>query len=127
MQVLNIYSISAYGSTIANVHKHRMTKFIKSKYRTLMHINDPAFRTCALLDDDIYEISKLRRRVNMKSCTQIGFKILQLAKLKILQIYWDWIFVHLNPGIVFIPRRFHFYKLASFLYAISEHFYWQMI
>ena len=80
---------SAYGSTIMNKEKHLSIKYVEGDQNVPIYINDPKFRNLTKLDDSFYEIESYKKKIVMDIPIQIGFIILQLAKLKMLRFYYD--------------------------------------
>ena len=60
-------------------------------------MNDVRFQNLTPLGYDCYEISKLHRSIRMDLPIQIGFQILQLAKLRMFEFAYDF-------TVKYIPR-----------------------
>lgn len=59
-------------------------------------VNDKRFRTLVELDNDHFEVELAKRTITLDLPIQLGYFILQYAKLRMLQFYFDFIDVYLN-------------------------------
>ncbi|XP_052693820.1 uncharacterized protein LOC128172088 [Crassostrea angulata] len=82
---------SAYGSTIMNQENFQEVKYIRGEGKAMVEINNPQFKklTSLLDDEELYEIEKHKKNINLNLPIQIGYFILQYAKLHMLQFYYD--------------------------------------
>ena len=80
---------SAYGSLIMDKEKHQNVKYVRSKRDACIAINQPVFRKVSELDDDVYEIESVKKSITLDLPIYLGYFILQYAKLKMLQFYYD--------------------------------------
>jgi hypothetical protein len=80
---------SAYGSMILDKTRHQSVKYVEGVHQAQLKANDPKFRKMSELDDDYYEIELAKKSICLDIPVQIGFFILQLAKMKMLQFYYD--------------------------------------
>ena len=71
--------------------KHRKVYYVKGEDKACFEVNKPQFRQSTRLDDDddYYEIEASKSRLNLDLPVQLGFFILQYAKLRMLQFYYD--------------------------------------
>ena len=81
---------SGYGKTITNVDRHRDVNYCTEKAASRM-INDKRFRQLDIVVDDAYEIEMRKRTVAYKLPVHVGFFVLQYAKMRMLQFYYDFI------------------------------------
>ena len=95
-ETMKLIGNSAYGSTIMNKEKHLSIKYVEGDNKVPIYINDPRFRNLTKLDDSFYEIERYKRRIVMDIPIQIGFIILQYAKLRMLGFYYDCIDKYIN-------------------------------
>ena len=70
--------------------RHREVNYCKEKAASLM-FNDRRFRQFDIVVDDAYEIEMSRRTVSYTLPVHVGFFILQYAKMRMLQLYYDFI------------------------------------
>ena len=85
---------SGYGSMIMDKEKHENVKFYSDVWAAQQAINSPRFRRLNEFSDDLYEISSAKASIRLDLPVQIGFQILQLAKLRMLQFYYDCLDTH---------------------------------
>ena len=81
---------SGYGKTITNVDRHRDVKYCTEKAASLM-VNDRRFRQLDVVVDDAYEIAMNKKTVTYALPVHVGFFVLQYAKMRMLQFYYDFI------------------------------------
>ena len=81
---------SGYGKTITNVDRHRDVKYCTEKTASRL-INDKRFRQLDIVVDDAYEIEMSKRTVAYTLPVHVGFFVLQYAKMRMLQFYYDFI------------------------------------
>ena len=60
-------------------------------------ITSPNFKNLKNIKDDTYEVEMYKNRVNMDNLMHIGFFILQYAKLRTLEFYYDSLDKYLRP------------------------------
>ncbi len=84
---------SGYGSLIMDKTKHRDIAYKRGENEACMSVNRPQFRqmTCLNEDDGYYEIESAKRVINMDLPIQLGYFILQYAKLRMLEFYYDFV------------------------------------
>ncbi|XP_053380961.1 uncharacterized protein LOC128549018 [Mercenaria mercenaria] len=82
---------SGYGSMIMDKTKHRNVFYVEGENRACFEVNKPQFRQTMCLDDDdqYYEVEAAKQRIKLDLPVQLGFFILQYAKLRMLQFYYD--------------------------------------
>lgn len=80
---------SSYGSLILSEEKHTKIQYISGSCKLAEKMNSPYFKSCSELDHDIYEaeLAKANNKITMP--TQLGFWILQLAKLHMIKFYYN--------------------------------------
>ena len=81
---------SGYGKTITNVDRHRDVSYCTEKAASRM-VNDKRFRQLDIVVDDAYEIEMNKRTVKYTLPVHVGFFVLQYAKMRTLQFYYDFI------------------------------------
>ena len=81
---------SGYGKTITNVDRHRDVKYCTEVEASRM-INDRRFRQLDVVIDNAYEIEMSKRTVTYALPIHVGFFVLQYAKMRMLQFYYDFI------------------------------------
>ena len=81
---------SGYGKTITNVDRHRDVNYCTEKVASRL-VNDRRFRQLDVVVDDAYEIEMSKRTVTYALPIHVGFFVLQYAKMRMLQFYYDFI------------------------------------
>ena len=73
--------------------KHRNIKYVEGENKACFEINKPQFRQTTCLDetDQYYEIELAKKNINLDLPIQLGFFILQYAKLRMLEFYYDFL------------------------------------
>jgi len=71
--------------------KHRNVYYVEGENSACFEVNKPQFRQSTCLDevDQYYEVEAVKHRIKLDLPVQLGFFILQYAKLKMLQFYYD--------------------------------------
>jgi hypothetical protein len=80
---------SAFGSTIQNKLRHKDISYVKGFEEASKAINTPLFDKLSEISRDYYEIEKFKRKYQLNLPIQVGYFILQYAKLRMLQFYYD--------------------------------------
>ena len=81
---------SGYGKTITNVDRHRDVNYCTEKAASLL-VNNRRFRQLDVVVDDAYDIEMSKRTVTYALPIHVGFFVLQYAKMRMLQFYYDFI------------------------------------
>lgn len=63
--------------------KFQIVKYVRGEGNAMMEINKPQFKklTTLIEDDELYEIERSKTKLNLNLPIQIGYFILQYAKL----------------------------------------------
>ena len=80
---------SGYGSLIMDKEKHQDTLYAEGWGAAQLKINDPRFKKCAAITDNLYEMEMAKTKIRFDLPIQLGYHILQLAKLRMLQFRYD--------------------------------------
>jgi hypothetical protein len=80
---------SSFGRTIMNKEQHTSVKFVKDS-EVMNMINDPFFKTLNELHDS-NEVILTKKKIKMDLPQIVGSAIFQLAKLRMLEFYYDFI------------------------------------
>ncbi|KAK3085829.1 hypothetical protein FSP39_009262 [Pinctada imbricata] len=80
---------SAYGGLIMDKTKHTNVKYVHGIDSAMYAINDPRFINLTELDNDVYEIELAKKNIILDLPIQLGYFILQYAKLRMLEFYYD--------------------------------------
>ena len=89
---------ASYGSTIMDQEKFQSVKYVQGEGEAMMEANLPQFKklTPLLEEEEYYEIEKDKKSLRMNLPIQIGYFILQYAKLRMLQFYYDFMLKFVN-------------------------------
>ena len=89
---------SSYGSLIMDKEKHKNVRYIEGKGRACLAFNDPRFRKATVINENLYEVETAKRKIKMDLPIQLGYHILQLAKLRMLQFKYDFLEKYCLPN-----------------------------
>ena len=94
---------SGYGKTITNVDRHRDVNYCTEKAASFM-VNDGRFRQLDVVVDDAYGIEMNKKTVTYTLPVHVGFFVLQYAKMRMLQFYYDFINRYLERPLFAVLR-----------------------
>ena len=89
---------SAYGSMIMDQEKHQKVEYVKGSRDIVLKVNLPTFKKIEDLGDDFAEIGLMKSHQKLNLHIQIGFAILQYAKLKMLEWYYDFLLEYVDKS-----------------------------
>ena len=84
-----LLSNSSYRSVLMDRSKHTQTRYMYNKVKVTQMINSPNFKTLEELNNQIFEVESYKKTIVMDNPIQIGFFILQYAKLRMLEFFYD--------------------------------------
>ena len=61
-------------------------------------VNSVNFKNLDKIVNDVYEVKTYKKKIVMDNPIQVGFFILQYAKLRMLEFYYDCLSIYLNPN-----------------------------
>ena len=79
-----------YGKMIENLGRHKTTKFTCKEWVVDKALRSPLFNNLEEIGG-AYEIKELKRSVIFKRPYQCGIAVYQLAKLRMLEFYYDFL------------------------------------
>ena len=82
---------SAYGVVLMRNDRHRRIKYINDSSRLSAEFNKFSFTRCEKIDDKLYELQHAKTRISHDLPLHLGFFILQYAKLRLLEYYYDFL------------------------------------
>ena len=82
---------SFYGKMIENLEKHMNTKFTTNEKLIDEIFRSPFFDDLEEISNGVFEVSQRKRRVTIKRPYQCGIAVYQLAKLRMLEFYFDFL------------------------------------
>ena len=86
---MKLISNSGYGSLIMDKEKQQDTLYAEGWGAAQLNINDPRLKKCAVITDNLYEMEMAKTKIRFDLPIQLGYHILQLAKLRMLQFRYD--------------------------------------
>ena len=90
-QTLKLIGNSAYGSMLMDTSKHSDIIYSDDIHETQRYVNDKRFKNITELSNELFEIEMAKRTTKFDLPIQIGFFILQYAKLLMLQFYYEFL------------------------------------
>ena len=93
-----LISNSAYGSLVMDKTKHNTIQYISSYGKAQSSINNPRFQTLNEVRTGLYEIKMSKKHVDIDLPIQLGYSILQFAKLRMLEFFYDFLKVKCEPN-----------------------------
>ena len=83
---------SGYGSLIMDKEKHTNIRYFDNEHEAQLKINCEKFRNLEELEEgELYEIQSSKGRITLDLPTQLGYFILQYAKLHMLSFHYDFL------------------------------------
>ena len=82
---------SFYGKMIENLEKHMNTKFTTNEKLIDEIFRSPFFDDLEEISEGVFEVSQRKKRVTIKRPYQCGIAVYQLAKLRMLEFYYDFL------------------------------------
>lgn len=87
-ETMKLIGNALYGRTVMDKEKHTTTSFCGLD-KVNKRINDPHFKDLEELDDNRFEVMAGKHKIIMDTPIQIGCAVYQLAKLRMLEFYYD--------------------------------------
>ena len=82
---------SFYGKMIENLEKHRNTKFTTDENLIDKIFRSPFFEDLEEINEGVFEVRQRKRQVTITRPYQCGIAVYQLAKLRMLEFYYDFV------------------------------------
>ena len=82
---------SAYGSMIMDKTRHTSVKYVSGYASLAKVVNNPKYKRMSEISDGYFETECAKSRIKMDLPTQIGFFVLNYAKLRMLEFYYDFV------------------------------------
>ena len=82
---------SFYGKMIENLEKHMNTKFTKDEKLIDEIFRSPFFDDLEEINEGVFEVRQRKRKVTITRPYQCGIAVYQLAKLRMLEFYYDFL------------------------------------
>ena len=82
---------SFYGKMIENLEKHKNTKFTTDENLIDKIFRSPFFEDLEEINEGVFEVRQRKRQVTITRPYQCGIAVYQLAKLRMLEFYYDFL------------------------------------
>ena len=82
---------SFYGKMIENLEKHMNTKFTTNEKLIDKIFRSPFFEDLVEINEGVFEVRQRKRQVTITRPYQCGIAVYQLAKLRMLEFYYDFL------------------------------------
>ena len=82
---------SFYGKMIENLEKHISTKFTKDEKLIDKIFRSPFFEDLEEINEGVFEVRQRKKQVTITRPYQCGIAVYQLAKLRMLEFYYDFL------------------------------------
>ena len=87
-ETMKLLGNSCYGYQIMDRSRHTITKYLNDE-KTHKAINEPLFKRLNTVEKDLYEVELLKSTIEHREPIIVGFFILQYAKLRMLELYYN--------------------------------------
>lgn len=87
--LMKLVANSSYGSMIMDKTKHTNITYAEGQSAACRLVNDRRFIDLCELDDNVFETELAKRSISLDLPTQLGYFVLQYAKLRMLSFYYD--------------------------------------
>ena len=96
-ETMKLLGNSSYGYQIMDRSRHTVTQYFNEE-KTHKAINNKMFKRLRDITDDLYEIESVKSKVEHKEPIVVGFFILQYAKLRMLELYYNFFNKYCNEN-----------------------------
>lgn len=80
---------SVYGKMITRKDLHRDVKYYDDPIKVSKKVSSPKFVAVDEISEDFFEVTTEKSRILLDTPVVNGFAVLQYAKLRMLQFYYD--------------------------------------
>ena len=87
-ETMKLLGNSSYGYQIMDRSRHTNTKYLNDE-KTHKAINNKMFKRLNIVTEDLYEVESVKAKIEHKEPIVVGFFILQYAKLRMLELYYN--------------------------------------
>jgi hypothetical protein len=88
---MKLLANSAYGSFLMNKARYKDVYYVRGLQEASNVINKPLFERLTEIGPEYYEVESFKNKYILNLPIQLGYYILQLAKLRMLQFYYDFL------------------------------------
>ena len=90
-ETMKLLANSSYGYQIMDRSRHTVTKYLNDE-KTHSAINNEMFKRVNHISDNLYQVEMAKAEVEHKEPILVGFFILQYAKLRMLELYYNFFY-----------------------------------
>ena len=90
-ETMKLLANSSYGYQIMDRRRHTVTKYLNDE-KTHSEINNKMFKRLNHINDNLYEVEMAKAEVEHTEPIIVGFLILQYAKLRMLELYYNFFY-----------------------------------
>ena len=87
-ETMKLLGNSSYGYQIMDRSRHTITKYLNDE-KTHRAINEPLFKRLNTVEKDLFVVEVLNTTIEHREPIIVGFFILQYAKLRMLELYYN--------------------------------------
>ena len=87
-ETMKLLANSSYGYQIMDRSRHTVTKYLNDE-KTHSAINSKTFKRLNHITDQLYEVELVKSEIEHRESIIVGFFILQYAKLRMLELYYN--------------------------------------
>ena len=87
-ETMKLLANSSYGYQIMDRRRHTVTKYLSDE-KTHAAINSKLFKKLDHVNNSLYEVELAEAQIEHKEPISVGFFILQYAKLRMLELYYN--------------------------------------
>ena len=87
-ETMELLGNSSFGYQIMDRSRHTITKYLNDE-KTHKAINEPLFKRLNTVEKDLYKVELLKSTIEHREPIIVGCFILQYAKLRILELYYN--------------------------------------
>ena len=87
-ETMKLLANSSYGYQIMDRSRHTVTKYLSDE-KTHSAINSKLFKRLNQITDHLYEVELVKPEIEHREPINVGFFILQYAKLRMLELYYN--------------------------------------
>ena len=87
--ILLLSGNSAYGSLIMDKTKHRKIEYVEGEESVCIKVNNSNFQRYDNVGENLFEVQLGKKQIRLDLPIQLGYFVLQYAKLRMLAFYYD--------------------------------------
>ncbi len=97
--LMKLLQNASFGSSLINVSSHTKIKIVYQEEKAKMLLNKKEFRSMDDLGQELYQIETTPLFIKQNVPTIIGFQVLQLAKIRLLEIVHSYLSYYISPNL----------------------------